>query len=79
MVVIDEVVGTLLALGLVRDRGPWAHAVAFGLFRLFDSTKPGPIKALEHVEPAGWGNCPRRRRRGILAGVVTRCFFRRVH
>lgn len=74
IVVIDEVIGTLLALGLVRTRSPFAATVAFGLFRLFDATKPGPIKRLEHVKPAGWGIVLDDVAAGVLAGVVARLF-----
>lgn len=45
-VVIDEVAGQLFALILLPP--DWAHAaLALVLFRLFDITKPGPIRRLE--------------------------------
>ena len=52
-VVIDEVVGQWIALlACPRD---WAHAlIALVLFRLFDITKPWPIRRLEDL-PEGWG------------------------
>jgi phosphatidylglycerophosphatase A len=52
-VVIDEVAGQWIALlGCPAD---WAHGlVALILFRLFDITKPFPIRRLERL-PAGWG------------------------
>jgi phosphatidylglycerophosphatase A len=52
-VVIDEVAGQCIALlGCPTD---WAHAlVCLALFRLFDITKPYPIRKLEDL-PGGWG------------------------
>jgi len=52
-VVIDEVAGQWIALlGCTAD---WAHGlIALVLFRLFDITKPFPIRRLERL-PAGWG------------------------
>ena len=52
-VVIDEVIGQWIALILCpRD---WAHAlIALVLFRLFDITKPWPVRKLEDL-PEGWG------------------------
>ncbi len=52
-VVIDEVIGQWIALlGCPAD---WAHGlVALILFRLFDITKPFPIRRFERL-PAGWG------------------------
>ena len=52
-VVIDEVAGQWIALlGCPAD---WAHGlVALILFRLFDITKPFPVRRLERL-PAGWG------------------------
>jgi phosphatidylglycerophosphatase A len=52
-VVIDEVAGQLFALILMP--ADWAHALlALLLFRLFDITKPGPIRRLESL-PEGAG------------------------
>ncbi len=52
-VVIDEVAGQLVALILMRP--DWQHAaLALVLFRLFDITKPGPIRRLEAL-PEGTG------------------------
>jgi phosphatidylglycerophosphatase A len=53
LVVIDEVAGQLLALVAIRP--DWPHALlALLLFRLFDITKPPPIRALERL-PGGTG------------------------
>ena len=54
-VVIDEVAGTLIAMGLVRDRGLGRQLAALLLFRLLDIWKPGPIRRAEHAQPAGLG------------------------
>jgi phosphatidylglycerophosphatase A len=52
-VVIDEVAGQWIAL--LGSRADWRHAlIALVLFRLFDITKPYPIRKLENL-PAGWG------------------------
>jgi phosphatidylglycerophosphatase A len=52
-VVIDEVAGQWLTLAVCRP--DWPHAlVALALFRLFDITKPWPIRKLE-ARPGGWG------------------------
>jgi phosphatidylglycerophosphatase A len=59
-VVWDEVVAFWLVLWLVTPAGFWAQAVAFGLFRLFDAAKPGPVAwadALYRIrrgQPIGW-------------------------
>ncbi|HEY3990424.1 MAG TPA: phosphatidylglycerophosphatase A [Acidobacteriaceae bacterium] len=52
-VVIDEVAGQWLTL--VVSKPDWPHALlALALFRLFDITKPWPIRKLEAL-PGGWG------------------------
>lgn len=52
-VVIDEVAGQWLTLVVCRP--DWPHALlALALFRLFDITKPWPIRKLEAL-PRGWG------------------------
>ncbi len=52
-VVIDEVAGQWVAL--IGSRADWRHAlIAFALFRLFDITKPFPIRRIERL-PEGWG------------------------
>jgi len=52
-VVIDEVAGQWIALLLSPIS--WRSAlIAFVLFRLFDITKPFPIRRIEQL-PAGWG------------------------
>ena len=52
-VVIDEVIGQWIAL--LFCPADWAHGLlALILFRLFDITKPFPVRRLERL-PRGWG------------------------
>ncbi|HEY1767235.1 MAG TPA: phosphatidylglycerophosphatase A [Terracidiphilus sp.] len=52
-VVIDEVAGQWITLLFCPP--DWSHAlIALVLFRLFDITKPFPIRRLERL-PEGWG------------------------
>jgi len=52
-IVIDEVAGQ--AITLLFCPPDWRHAlIALILFRLFDITKPFPVRRLERL-PAGWG------------------------
>ena len=52
-VVIDEVAGQ--AITLLGSHANWRHAlIALVLFRLFDITKPYPVRQLEKL-PEGWG------------------------
>jgi phosphatidylglycerophosphatase A len=53
IVVIDEVAGQWIAL--LGSHANWRHALlALVLFRLFDMTKPFPVRQLENL-PEGWG------------------------
>jgi len=70
-VVIDEVVGTLLALG-IGGGGLAAHGAAFVLFRFFDIKKPGIIDRVQHLRPAGVGIMADDVLAGIAAGVLVR-------
>jgi phosphatidylglycerophosphatase A len=52
-VVIDEVAGQ--AIALLFSPFDWRHAlIALALFRVFDITKPFPVRQLESL-PEGWG------------------------
>ena len=52
-VVIDEVAGQWITL--LGSPADWRHAlIGLILFRLFDITKPFPVRRLERL-PAGWG------------------------
>lgn len=54
IVVVDEVAGFFITM-LPMARVSWqAVLVGFVLFRLFDSTKPWPIRSFEAL-PGGWG------------------------
>jgi phosphatidylglycerophosphatase A len=72
-VVIDEVAGqalTLLAIPLAGAKPDWQHIVsALVLFRLFDITKPFPVRQLEKL-PEGWGIVFDDVAAGLYAGAV---------
>ena len=69
-VVIDEVAGTAIALGLVRDSGYLAALAALIAFRVFDIWKPGPIRRLEHARPVGLGIMLDDLLAGVFAGAL---------
>jgi phosphatidylglycerophosphatase A len=69
-VVIDEVVGTLLALVWVRDAELWVIAIAFLSFRVLDILKPPPIRQAEHMQPTGLGIVLD----DVIAGLVAGAF-----
>lgn len=69
-VVIDEVAGTLIALGMVRNQGVPAMVIAFIAFRALDIWKPGPIRRLEHTRPLGAGIMLDDLLAGLGAGAV---------
>jgi phosphatidylglycerophosphatase A len=78
-VTIDELAGQWLALlwlpVLPIMPSPWNVLVMaglqFGLFRLLDITKPGPVRQLEAL-PAGWGILADDLMAGFLANVAGR-------
>jgi phosphatidylglycerophosphatase A len=54
LIVIDEMAGLLVTLyGIPLN--VTSLAAGFLLFRLFDITKPFPIRRLETILPGGWG------------------------
>ncbi|HEX9972894.1 MAG TPA: phosphatidylglycerophosphatase A [bacterium] len=53
IVVIDEVIGMLIAL-LFVPKTPFYLIAAFILFRIFDIAKPYPVRRMEKF-PGGWG------------------------
>jgi phosphatidylglycerophosphatase A len=69
-VVIDEVVGVLLAIGFVTEGPLWAQGIAVLLFRLFDITKPGPIFHVQDLKPTGLGIMADDVLAGLLAGLL---------
>ncbi len=52
-IVLDEVMGLLVALAWVPPKWPWV-VLGFALFRVFDIAKPFPLKLLEQL-PGGLG------------------------
>lgn len=71
-VVIDEVAGVLIAMGLVRNQSLARQVVALVLFRLFDIWKPGLIGRAEKAKPAGLGIMLDDLVAGAAAGLVAR-------
>lgn len=69
-VVIDEVIGVLLAFGFVSQGPLWAQGIAFLLFRLFDITKPGPIFHVQEIKPNGLGIMADDVLAGLAAGLL---------
>ncbi|WP_333708500.1 phosphatidylglycerophosphatase A [Tepidimonas ignava] len=54
-VVIDEIVAIWLVLWVAAPQGLLGQAVCFGLFRLFDAAKPGPVAwADQAFKGPGW-------------------------
>jgi phosphatidylglycerophosphatase A len=69
LVVVDEVLGTWVALAAIPAfEWRWALA-AFALFRLFDIWKPWPVRRLESL-PAGTGIVADDLAAGVWAAVV---------
>lgn len=71
-IVIDEVVGQLLALApLAGGRASWPLLVTgFVAFRVFDVWKPGPVGRAERTLPGGFGVVMDDVLAGVLAGFV---------
>ncbi len=67
-VVIDELAGMWLAM--LGTTGWMTWTVAFLLFRLFDVTKPFPVRNLEAL-PEGWGIVADDLAAGAYAGIAT--------
>jgi len=71
-VVIDEVVGTLLALGIAGGGGIAVELGALILFRVLDITKPGVIDRAQRLRPPGLGIMADDVLAGISAGLLAR-------
>lgn len=70
-VVIDEVLGVLLALGLVRWHS-WPYwAVAWVVFRILDVAKPWLIDRAQELRPPGVGIMADDVLAGLAAGALT--------
>jgi phosphatidylglycerophosphatase A len=76
-VVIDEVVGTLIAMGLVRSGSIERQLIALILFRVLDILKPGIIDRVQYAEPPGVGIMADDVLAGIAAGIIARWLPRR--
>ena len=69
-VVIDEVSGTLIAVGLALvSGGLYSAATAVVLFRFFDIAKPGPIDSVQSL-PKGYGIMADDVLAGLAAGLI---------
>ncbi len=68
-IVIDEVAGMLVTAFLVPFRWPEV-LVAFVLFRLFDMTKPPPIRQLDQKVQGGFGVVLDDLAAGVLASLL---------
>lgn len=75
-VVIDEVAGTLLAMGIARPTGIAGELVALALFRVLDITKPGIIDRAQRLRPPGLGIMADDVLAGVAAGVAVRALTR---
>jgi phosphatidylglycerophosphatase A len=67
--VIDEVSGTLIAVGFVLGSGWLPIVAAVLLFRLFDIWKPGPVNSVQNL-PGGLGIMADDVLAGLGAGVL---------
>ena len=69
-VVIDEVCGTLIAMGMVSKSSFGIRLLALGLFRVLDITKPGPIDSVQRLQPPGVGIMADDLLAGVAAGAM---------
>ena len=67
-IVWDEVAGMMLTM-LAAPPGWWGAVLAFALFRLFDITKPWPIREIDHGMSGGAGIMLD----DVLAGILAAC------
>ena len=77
VVVIDEIIGMWISL-LFLPRILWVAAVAFVLFRIFDTFKPFPARNAERLK-GGWGIMLDDVVAGIYANLGTFIIYRIVH
>ena len=80
-IVIDEVIGQMIAFGIAAGRyqlSAFYVILGFGLFRLFDIAKPFPIRRLERFK-GGLGVVADDVGAGIYALAVLTLVFRYVH
>jgi phosphatidylglycerophosphatase A len=69
-IVIDEVAGVLIAMGLVATAPLPLLGLAWILFRIFDITKPSIIDRVQYLKPNGLGIMADDLVAGLLAGLV---------
>jgi len=69
-VVIDEVAGTLIAMGMVSKSSLGIRLLALGLFRVLDIVKPGPIDTVQRLKPPGVGIMADDVLAGVAAGAM---------
>jgi phosphatidylglycerophosphatase A len=69
-VVIDEVCGTLIAMGMVSGASVGIRLLGLVLFRVLDITKPGPIDTVQRLEPPGVGIMADDLLAGVVAGAM---------
>lgn len=69
-VVVDEVCGTLIAMGMVSGAGVGLKLLALVLFRVLDIVKPGPIHSVQRLEPPGIGVMADDILAGLVAGAM---------
>jgi phosphatidylglycerophosphatase A len=74
VVVVDEVAGLLVTMLPMRDVSWRAVLVGFLLFRLFDVTKPWPVRGMEKL-PGGWGIVMD----DVFAGIYGACVMAGLH
>ncbi|MBT3201065.1 MAG: phosphatidylglycerophosphatase A, partial [Phycisphaerales bacterium] len=66
---------TMLALPMIGP-GAWITClVGFGMFRLFDITKPPPVRQLEKL-PQGWGVLVDDLAAGVYANIASQLILR---
>lgn len=70
-VVIDEVAGVLIAMGMVRGAPLWILALSWILFRAFDIKKPSLIDKAQYWPPNGVGIMADDILAGIVAGAIS--------
>ena len=71
-VVIDEVAGTLIAMGLCQGRSLKSQLLALVLFRVLDIAKPSVIDKAQRLKPAGVGIMADDVLAGLAAGIIAR-------
>lgn len=70
-VVIDEVAGVLIALGVVRHGPLWVLGLAWVLFRALDIAKPWVIDRVQYLSPPGLGIMADDLLAGLVAGLLS--------